>query len=1430
MENLPSYDLTPIIDQKDILLFDSFFNTIKDIIHFSRTSVDATEFIRRFFDAVRRDPSYQSIKEFQTWFHARIVVSERPPHMLFKENPSDSSTLIIYKTPREEIVVGKVTGIRHQLLVRLMEHQNARALSNLLAEAFQESHRPPRVPLDDEPTQPLLPPERRPRLSDDLLDDSDVEREVEVLPDDTDEEDSDSEEELFPSPPVERMILASFGYSNRSEMIADLKLLAREVLRDENKSLDTVSTSQVDIFMKNVMLSAILVSRLFDKRRRPNTQSLNISETLDVDEAQDMLGYIPGSATLTNLLVGCLYLIWRYILLHSAEEVPAQDNITFTWDLTSSDWGGEESTVRNRVGIPFRTFLNPRRASIISRLRYYYSYFHTKVQKALGATDEYYYHTAGHDPLRDNFVSIKIFINGLVEGVLRRLLTGRSSRIYPHYVAGDNNYWQLTLVTGRNSKFYENERKNAIMIPGCPAKGCFLRALNCVCPRGTELCCCHSDVQYDEVDINLIKEQYNHLPVLVISINVYSQSEHRNKNFQVLSLGKDFYTTEGAKVIIINNPNWRAGNAHCCLFLVPEQVNMEETDYEHFKRFSFINDFLHKICKTQHQNICPICGLLYPKQEAKAHYKTHTSELSCENCGLTFKYEYQLEVHRVHHCRHLGAGCCYDFADEIKLYQEKPDVERAIIYADLESAIEEDGTHTNILCGWVERKELKVHISREIKPLIEYAKHRPEKEVLIYFHNGEGYDFHFIIIALSKMEVNIVKKMDIICDSSEKIRYFTLNLKDKKIIFKDTFAYVSQSLSSWLESTKQSEDATFDCFKRTFTSDTKRVLVMQKNPFPYNAIKVKEDLDRPITDMNAWFTADNNTELFCDKFTKEELTEIYEGWFLLACTEFKWNTVFDYYKTYLECDVSQLCDCMEHFAHSVEREFALNVHDYYGTPSLTWAAWLRDNKYELDPIPEEAFDIINSSIRGGQTGAMTRYFNNEPDEIDEGSFCCDLDCNALYATVMLKFKFPCRRWVTLTYDSNFDNHLLLDRIEQLHASGRSGFIELDFVVHDDLSLYSYMPVASKRRVTGVYNYQTMRRYATTNGEKPENLVFTGLCNVAGEHEHYCGHTRLIEFYIRHNFITVSKVHKITYAYEEPVFEEYVNHNLEQRKKYASDPIKKMLYKLMNNALYGKTYEDVTQRTDVKIILTSEFEQLDQSEIKREIMKLDKWTVYESPKRLFTMDKPIYLGAAITEYSKLWMYRFFYEELRPRFPSCEVLYTDTDALTLKFPPECRVHSFLDLANRLNTIEHQVIDTSNWPNWKDLPIHHRQHNNEPGLFKSETGYVPITKMIALRAKTYIMVCKRDDGSEEIKMSVKGCPMKEKAKLTFKDFERVLFGDGERKQIEYGAITSKFHIVKSSQLTRVVLSPDDRKRYISDDRYHTYPLFSSYHLYHL
>lgn len=152
---------------------------------------------------------------------------------------------------------------------------------------------------------------------------------------------------------------------------------------------------------------------------------------------------------------------------------------------------------------------------------------------------------------------------------------------------------------------------------------------------------------------------------------------------------------------------------------------------------------------------------------------------------------------------------------------------------------------------------------------------------------------------------------------------------------------------------------------------------------------------------------------------------------------------------------------------------------------------------------------------------------------------------------------------------------------------------------------------------------------------------------------------------------------------------------------------------------------------------------------------------------------------------------------------------------------------DLACRLNTDEEQIIDTSNFNEQAkegepklDEPRHHLR-NNQAGLFKSETGEARIVKMVALRAKTYIMVC--EDGS--IKMSVKGCPMGEKSKLEFETFESILKG-GVPHEISFDAIRSVGHRVYSMKLDRVVLSADDRKRFIYPDHIHTAPLFSKPH----
>lgn len=1256
-------------------------------------------------------------------------------------------------------------------------------------------------------------------------------------------------------------ILTMFDYENINELYDDVRDLGIEVMRHEGDDDLVADNGTARAFANGARAAVKLAHRFLLHVERFGAGA---RDEMLADEMSKLIGYKVGSGGITFVSLLVIYFIWRGLILNQHQDyLLPRDIFRIHFDFVSNN----DTQPPSNTTVPYdinlfssmveNQSIHEARTLIIMILRDIFGRLHWSVQKSFNEHQVYWYHGSGTDANANLFNKLVVKLQGI--GILHRsraLRTGPPTKrtrrtsdnlldetppsdvggfimpFFPKYIGAGNYFWELYFgrdkSTSRVLDFYKPEKEYTIMIPdknlqGERLEGCLIRACRCECDRKVcEYCHCQDDKQYPSIHISQVAEVCKDVPAIIIAINIFPKAVRKTKDFQVLMFNPNYFTDqEHARVIMINVPNYRTASAHCCLMLPPD-LGYSRSPWQQFVDRSFFNSFLHKCCKSK-DNVCPICGKLYPKELMKAHFKYHNSGLFCLECGIVFNSASELDIHREFHCRHLGIGAEFIFEDKIKGYQEKKEKTRAIIYADLESAIEEDGTHKTILCGFVERDEKKVYVYETIWNLFTYAAKRPEEEVLVYFHNGEGYDFHFVLLELGKISTDYVKEITVTADSGEKLRYFEVKFKPpgceaKVIKFRDSFAFVQQSLEKWVKSTKDS-GYDFPCFKATFRDPKKQELVLQKNPFPYNAIKKAEDLNQPIDILDFWFVQPNNTELFCDKYTAEELNDIYYKWFIPARRLFKWTTVDSYYRTYLKCDVSQLCDVMEHFADQVKAEFdGLDIHNYYGTPSLTWAAWLRQNTFTLDPIAEENFDIIIGSIRGGQTGAMTRYYDCIARNEDKGSFCCDLDCNSLYATVMLEFGYPCHDWKTV------QEHIPLPQLETwlagLHDNGRSGFIECDLEVPDDPRLYSYVPVASRRRITGVYNYRTMQEYATATGENVDHFIFSGLANVIGKHSHYCCHTELMQFYLKHRFVEVTRIYKIIHAKNEPVFREYVDHNLKQRTLYKSDPIKNLLYKLMNNSLYGKTYEDVTKRMDMAVVRKDKIDDIPEETIKRTILQLDKWTIIEKNKREFTIDKPIYLGACITEFSKLWMYKFFYEDIRSKFPDAQVMYTDTDALTIKFPTG--VSSFRELADKLNTPERQIIDTSNWQDVADLPEIHTRRNTEPGLFKSETGDARIMRMCALRAKTYIMEC--SDGSR--KMSVKGCPMKEKSKLTLLDFYQVMMGQVAQKMIEYDAIVSKYHIVKSTQLTRVVLSGDDRKRYICDDKIHTLPLFSQGH----
>lgn len=1030
-----------------------------------------------------------------------------------------------------------------------------------------------------------------------------------------------------------------------------------------------------------------------------------------------------------------------------------------------------------------------------------------------------------------------IFPNGRIQEIGRRVVN----------TATNDTFWYPIYTRFGLIRKYRNSLCHMVMIA---ENGCFYKALECKCEPLTQnvilaenrvkICDCQKEKDFPSIHLAdipyTINEMYPDKAVMVVAILVESERQddeqlllrkQYGQHVQVIYKSDNFYESDDSIVIFINTPMWDEGRSHCAVW----KNHVPEDSREGKKRFDYLKMF-NLFLRTYMPNcmlVCPICGECYSKPLENVHYTQHLKEALCDVCGFGFDSLEALQIHQKYHCKLPRYDAKIVLNDDPIAYKDKGDLkDTLVIYADLESAITESGEHVNILAGWVAwDEEKKVHIEETIYDMIEEWGKLRYPQIMIYFHNGKGYDFHFLVEALANLGTR-VKDFEIIADSKEKISYFSVKFRNKLFMFRDTFAFVSTSLEEWVKSTRGSS-APFECFNANFPDKEKASELLKKNPFPYGAIKTKDDIKNDFSIMYEWAKAPNAVELFCGKFTAEEIEAIAKHWRQIRVI-FGWRTVEDYYKDYLICDVAQLADCMEFFRQNVRSQFKVDAHQYYGTPSLTWAIWLKrinEQNIKLDTITDpEMFDIINSSIRGGQTGAMTRYYNveEEPD-----TFLCDLDCNSLYPTVMINFDFPCHDWHMVDFKEldKAKYSQMKTYLEELHANNESGFIELDMIVKDKPEFYSYVPVASKREIMGCYEVQSMVEYCSDYGQDINKLVFSGLTQVVGLHEHYCCHTKLLEWYIDHDVIEIKQIYRAVIGKDEPVFKCYVQENLDNRKKFASDPIKKMLYKLMNNSLYGKTYEDVTKRSIFKMVRIEKLESMDKSEIHRVIQDIGLgWKLIECKADVCEINKPVYLGAAITEFSKLWMYRFFYDKIRKVFPRTEVYYTDTDALTICFRGY-GISSMRDLASRLNTDEEQIIDTSNFNEQAkegepklDEPRHHLR-NNQAGLFKSETGEARIVKMVALRAKTYIMVC--EDGS--IKMSVKGCPMGEKSKLEFETFESILKG-GVPHEISFDAIRSVGHRVYSMKLDRVVLSADDRKRFIYPDHIHTAPLFSKPH----
>lgn len=264
----------------------------------------------------------------------------------------------------------------------------------------------------------------------------------------------------------------------------------------------------------------------------------------------------------------------------------------------------------------------------------------------------------------------------------------------------------------------------------------------------------------------------------------------------------------------------------------------------------------------------------------------------------------------------------------------------------------------------------------------------------------------------------------------------------------------------------------------------------------------------------------------------------------------------EYHDLFLKTNVLLLADVFENFRSLCLRSYHLDSAHYYTSPGLAWDAMIC-KKYSKANNPQ-----------------VPDYDPSKPN-----TWITYLDMNNLNG-VSISDTLPKEDFAWLSEE----------QIQSLDISNIADNAETGYILEADLEYPnsqhnqdSDLPVAPETiTVTNdmVFSHSHMlRKKLSLKGKSSKNLV----PNLSSKTK-YVVHYRNLKYYLSHGLKLKKKIHRVLGFTQSAWLKPYIDFNT-QKRMMASTAFNKDFYKLMNNAVFGKTMENMRKRLNVELVNT-----------------------------------------------------------------------------------------------------------------------------------------------------------------------------------------------------------------------------------------------------